>query len=74
MNELREEYDPKNYFLNKTRSVYLNLDGCMLRLQTTTSRVPKRAVCGEQISNNLTFNQLRIYDISGKLICLLIWL
>lgn len=34
MNELREVYTPDNYFLNKTRSVFINLDGSMLRLQT----------------------------------------
>ena len=66
MNELREPYSPDNYFLNKTRSVYLNLDGRMLRLQTTISKVPKRAVCGEQIGT-CSFSKLRIYDLSGKL-------
>lgn len=64
MNELREVYDPQNYFINKTRSVYLNLDGVMLRLQTTTSRVPKRAVPGEQIGS-VTFNEQRMYDLTG---------
>ncbi len=34
MNELRERYSPDDYFLNKTRSVYVNLDGTMLRIQT----------------------------------------
>jgi len=34
MNELREKYSPDEYFLNKTRSVYVNLDGTMLRIQT----------------------------------------
>ncbi len=65
MNELRENYSPDNYFLNKTRSVYVNLDGSMLRLQTTISKVPKRAVLGEQIGN-CSFNKLRIYDLNGK--------
>ena len=63
MNELREVYDPANYFLNKTRSVYVNLDGNMLRLQTTTSRIPKRTVCGEMIPQ-VTFNEQRIYDLT----------
>jgi hypothetical protein len=66
MNELREVYSPDNYFVNKTRSVYINLDGQMLRLQTTISKVPKRAVCGEQIGK-CSFNKLRIYDLAGKL-------
>ena len=70
MNELREVYEPDNYFLNKTRSVYVNLDGVMLRLQTTTTRVPKRAVCGEHIGN-VSFNELRVYDLSGKSLCLI---
>jgi hypothetical protein len=64
MNELREVYDPTNYFLNKTRSVYVNLDGNMLRLQTTTSRIPKRTVVGEMIPQ-VTFNEQRIYDLTG---------
>ncbi len=63
MNELREIYSPDNYFLNKTRSVYINLDGAMLRLQTTNSKVPKRAMCNEKIV--CTFNKFRMYDISG---------
>jgi hypothetical protein len=70
MNELRENYEPENYFLNKTRSVYLNLDGCILRLQTTSSRVPKRAVCGESLSN-VTFNDQRIYDLTDS-ICVIL--
>lgn len=65
MNELREVYDPEKYFLNKTRSVYLNLDGVKLRIQTTTSRVPKRALPSENIGN-VTFNELRHYDLTGK--------
>lgn len=64
MNELREVYEPENYFLNKTRSVYLNLDGVMLRLQTTTSKIPKRAVIGENLGN-INFNEQRIYDLTG---------
>ena len=67
MNELREIYDPDKHFLNKTRSVYVNLDGAMLRLQTTTTKVPKRAVNNEQI-NVSSFNDLRIYDLTGLLI------
>ena len=66
MNELREIYEPDRYFLNKTRSVYVNLDGVMLRLQTTSTRVPKRAVCGENIGS-VSFNELRIYDLTGIL-------
>jgi hypothetical protein len=65
MNELREVYEPDKYFLNKTRSVYANLDGTMLRLQTTSTRVPKRAVCGESIGS-VSFNELRIYDLIGE--------
>lgn len=64
MNELREVYDPENYFLNKTRSVYLNLDGVVLRIQTTTSRIPKRAIAGENIGT-VQFNEQRHYDLTG---------
>ena len=67
MNELREIYEPDKYFLNKTRSVYVNLDGIMLRLQTTSTKVPKRAVCNESIGS-VSFNELRIYDLTGGLI------
>ena len=65
MNELREVYDPESYFLNKTRSVYMSLDGSMLRIQTTSSRVAKRAVCGESITN-VSFNDQRMYDLTSK--------
>jgi hypothetical protein len=64
MNELREVYEPENYFLNKTRSVYLNLDGVMLRVQTTTSKIPKRAVASENIGV-VSFNEQRHYDLTG---------
>lgn len=67
MNELREIYEPDRYFLNKTRSVYVNLDGVMLRLQTTSTKVPKRAVCNESIGS-VSFNELRIYDLTGDMI------
>lgn len=63
MNELREPYDPDTYFLNKTRSVYVNLDGTILRLQTTTSKIPKRAVHSEKIGN-VQFSEHRIYDLT----------
>jgi hypothetical protein len=65
MNELREAYDPESYFLNKTRSVYVNLDGLMLRMQTTSSKVAKRAVCGETLTN-VAFNDQRMYDLTGE--------
>ena len=65
MNELREAYDPESYFLNKTRSVYVNLDGVMLRMQTTSSKVAKRAVCGETLTN-VAFNDQRMYDLTGE--------
>jgi hypothetical protein len=65
MNDLREAYDPDSYFLNKTRSVYCSLDGVMLRVQTTASKVPKRAVCGEAVTN-VVFNDQRMYDLTGR--------
>ncbi|CAF0990777.1 unnamed protein product [Brachionus calyciflorus] len=63
MNELKDNYKPEDYFINKTRSVYVNLDGNLLRLQTTNSRIPKRAVADEKIGQ-VSFNDLRLYDIS----------
>ncbi len=68
MNELRNEtYDPSTYLLSKTRSVYLNLDGSILRLQSsTTHKISKRAVYGEKLLNNsqIQFNEQRIYDLT----------
>ena len=63
MNELNEQYDPDTYFLNKTRSVYVNLDGAVLRLQTTTSRVPKRAMWNETLGS-MQFNEQRTFDLA----------
>ena len=67
MNELREPYDPQTYVLNKTRSVFVSVDGHRLRVQTTTSRVPKRVVFNEHAAHtehNVAFSEQRIYDLS----------
>jgi hypothetical protein len=65
MNELSEKYEPENFYLNKTRSVYLNLDGCMLRLQTTHVRVPKRVCSATEQIPVCSFNEQRMYDLSN---------
>ncbi len=74
MNELRENYSPETYCLNKTRSVYVSLDlkTSMLRLQTTTAiHVPKRCQNNESIPLP-PFNDQKLYSIKSISFVLLI--
>ncbi|RMZ94273.1 testis-expressed sequence 2 isoform X1 [Brachionus plicatilis] len=70
MNELRESYSPESYFINKTRSVFLNLDGSLLRLQISSNRVPKRAIVDEKIGQ-VQLNDLRIFELGDSQVSLL---
>uniref|UniRef100_A0A0L8GX32 SMP-LTD domain-containing protein n=1 Tax=Octopus bimaculoides TaxID=37653 RepID=A0A0L8GX32_OCTBM len=69
MNELYY-YDPDNYHINKTNSVYVRLEGVTLRLSTPKTNVPKRAMFDENLSNPTFINQ-RHYDLNSCRVFLL---
>lgn len=66
MNEIIN-YDPANYHTSMTRSVFIKLDGSMIRISNTNARIPKRAMWNEPIINrkNITFTRHRCYDLFG---------
>lgn len=64
MNEI-ESYDPDNYHISMTRSVYVKLDGSMLYILSTNARINKRATWNENLVDIKTvpFTSQRIYDL-----------
>ncbi|KAG4072891.1 hypothetical protein HA402_002634 [Bradysia odoriphaga] len=65
MNQINN-YDPTNYHISMTRSVFVKLDGSKLTLSSTNARVPKRSMWNEQIDRKtITFTQRSCYDLTG---------
>lgn len=64
MNEL-QSYNPDDYHINLTSSVYVTLDASTLRLQRPKTNVPKRAMWDEQPMNP-TFIHQRHFDLKGS--------
>ncbi|KAL5293475.1 TEX2 family protein [Megaselia abdita] len=67
MNEINN-YDPNNYHISMTRSVYIKLEGSSLRIANTTARVPKREMWNEVPTdvNKLIFTNVRVYNLLGS--------
>ena len=63
MNEL-QSYNPDDYHINLTASVYVTLEGTTLRLQRPKINVSKRAMWDEP-TNNPTFIHQRHFDLKG---------
>ena len=70
MNELLV-YDPEDYHISATRSVYVQLEAAGLRLQTPKHNVPKRAMWNEPPLHASTFIHQRFYDLQGSKVYLL---
>lgn len=70
INEYPEVYDPHTYHILKTQSVYVRLQGNLLRLSHSKQKVPKRAMWNEP-EIKPTFTHHRIYNLIGAKICLL---
>ena len=70
MNEL-SVYDPDDYHISATRSVFVQLEGTNLRLQTPKHNVPKRAMWNEPPLHASTFIHQRFFDLQGSRIYLL---
>ena len=64
MNEL-QSYNPDDYHINLTASVYVTLEGTTLRLQRPKINVPKRAMWDEP-THNPTFIHQRHFDLKGS--------
>lgn len=66
MNEINN-YDPTNYHISMTRSVFVKLDGSKLSISSTNARIPKRSIWNEQPIDikSITFNKRKCYDLIG---------
>ncbi|XP_067671155.1 testis-expressed protein 2-like [Haliotis asinina] len=69
MNELLE-YNPDDYHINQTHSVYISLEGAHLRLQRPKIGVPKRAMWDEAFTPSSFIHQ-RHFDLQGSRVFLL---
>ncbi|XP_020295905.1 testis-expressed protein 2 [Pseudomyrmex gracilis] len=70
LNELPYTYDPHNYHVARTKSVYFSLEGSTLRVTETRMRVPKRTVWDEP-KRKFKFTRKRVYNIVGAKVELL---
>ncbi|KYM92537.1 Testis-expressed sequence 2 protein [Atta colombica] len=70
LNELPYTYDPHNYHVARTKSVFFSLEGGVLRIMETRMKVPKRAVWDEQ-KRKYKFTRKREYNLNGAKIELL---
>lgn len=66
MNEINN-YDPTNYHISMTRSVFVKLEGSKLSIASTNARIPKRSTWNEQPidKKSVTFTKRCYYDLIG---------
>ncbi|KAH8301239.1 hypothetical protein KR018_009218, partial [Drosophila ironensis] len=64
MNEM-SSYDPNTFSFSQTRSVYVRLDGCILKMSGTNARIPKRRMWNEPPIDRtkVLFTDHRSYDL-----------
>ncbi|EZA52034.1 hypothetical protein DMN91_009704 [Ooceraea biroi] len=70
LNQLPYTYDPQNYHVARTKSVFFSLEGGVLRVMETRMKVPKRAVWDEP-KRKFKFTRRRVYNLAGAKIELL---
>ncbi|XP_053987933.1 testis-expressed protein 2 [Hylaeus volcanicus] len=70
VNELPYSYEPNNYHVARTKSVFFRLQGNILRIMETRMKVPKKAVWDES-KHKLKFVKRRVYNLNGAKIDLL---
>ncbi|KAL1494416.1 hypothetical protein ABEB36_010018 [Hypothenemus hampei] len=70
VNEYPQIYDPAVYHISHTQSVFLRLQGNLLRISHSKSKVPKRAMWNEH-EIKATFTHHRIYNLLGAKVSLL---
>lgn len=64
MNEI-QDYDPETYHATMTRSVFVRLEGSMLRLSTPIKNIPRRASYAEP-KPDITYISQRIYKLTDS--------
>ncbi|CAG9860576.1 unnamed protein product [Phyllotreta striolata] len=70
VNEYPDVYSPSSYHVAHTQSVFLRLQGNLLRISHAKNKIPKRAMWNEaEIKAN--FTQHRIYNLVGAKVYLL---
>lgn len=64
MNEI-QAYDPANFHISMTKSVYIKLDGSIIRISNTNARILKRSMYNEKLIDKklITFTRHRIYNL-----------
>lgn len=70
MNEYPDKYNPESYHICQTQSVYVRLQGNLLRISHTRAKIPKRAMWNEP-KHKLNFTHHRIYNLVGAKVTLL---
>lgn len=70
LNELPYAYDPNNYHVARTKSVFFSLEGGTLRIMETRMKVPKRAVWDEP-KRKYKLTKRRVYNLTDAKIELL---
>ncbi|XP_008560812.1 testis-expressed protein 2 [Microplitis demolitor] len=70
LNELPYNYEPDNYHVARTQSVYFKLEGDSLKVIETRTRIPKRAVWNEP-QPTAKFTRKRVYSLVGAKVELL---
>lgn len=70
LNELPYDYDPDNYHVARTNTIFLKLENNYLKIMETRSRIPKRAVWNET-NIKPKFTRKRIYSLAGATVELL---
>lgn len=68
-----DSYDPNTFSFSMTRSIYVRLDGTILKLSGTNARIPKRRMWNEKPidRNKIVFVDHRSYDMRDARIELL---
>lgn len=64
MNEIYS-YDPETYHATLTHSVYVRLEGSVLRLSKPNRNIPRRATFSE-LKPDITYISQKIYDLTNS--------
>ena len=70
LNELPYSYKPENYHVARTKSVFFRLEGEILQVMETKTRIPKRAIWDEP-NHKAKFTKKRVYSLVGSTVELL---
>lgn len=70
VNEFPDIYNPHTYHISQTQSVYLKLQGNMLKVSNTKSKIPKRAVWNEP-ERTVELTHHRVYNLLSANISIL---